>query len=222
MTTTTIDILVPVMRRPHRAEPFMTSLRHSGAAGVAVWAIAQNDDPETATAWRTAGANVLINTKPPGSFAQKCNLGFHATSAPWVLLVGDDVRFHYRWAEAALRCHQRTGALVIGTNGAGPVPDGGTPHPLVNRRYVLERGGGWDGPGVICHEGYRHNFVDIELAMAAQDRGVWAVAPDAVIEHLHHIQAAKAEVDEVYRIGARSLASDRAVFESRRAANRVR
>jgi hypothetical protein len=220
--TTVIDVLVPVMRRPHRAEPFMASIRASGATGVAVTAIAQDDDEATAEAWRAAGATVLVATEPPGSFAQKCNLGFRATTAPWVLLVGDDVRFHYRWANAALRCHKRTGALVIGTNTAGPLADGGTPHPLVNRRYVLDRGAGWDGPGVLCHEGYRHNFVDIELATAAQDRGVWAVAPDAVIEHLHHIQAAKADVDEVYRIGARSLASDRALFESRRAANRVR
>lgn len=213
MTLPAVDVLVPVMRRPHRAGPFMESLRTSGV-DVDVWAVAAPDDRATRKAWRLAGAHVLICPNPPGSFAQKINWGYAHTRAPWMLLVGDDVRFHPGWLKAAMG-HARRGAFVIGTQTAGTIPDGGTPHPLINRAYVDERGAGWDGPGVLCHEGYRHNFVDVEIALTAQDRGVWAYARDAVIEHLHHIHGGKAPVDEVYELGTSFLAQDRQLFERR-------
>jgi hypothetical protein len=211
--TPAIDVLVPVLRRPHRAGPFMDSLARSGVAAT-VWAIAEPGDRPTRRAWRLAGANVLVCPRPPGSFAQKCNDGFEHTAAPWVLLVGDDVRFHPGWLKAAMAYAHR-GALVIGTQTAGTIPDGGTPHPVINRRYVIERGAGWDGPGVLCHEGYRHNFVDVEIALTAQDRGVWAYARDARIEHLHHIHGGKAPVDAVYELGASFLQQDRRHFDRR-------
>lgn len=211
--TDAVDVLVPVLHRPHRAAPFMDSLRASGA-DCDVWAIAEPADRATRRAWRLAGAHVLICPRPPGSFAQKINDGFRHTRAPWVLMVGDDVQFHPGWLPAAM-AHAARGALVIGTQTAGTIPDGGTPHPVINRAYVVERGASWDGPGVLCHEGYRHNFVDVEIALAAQDRGVWAYATDAVIEHLHHVHGGKAPVDSVYELGTSFLARDRRHFERR-------
>ncbi len=219
-------MFVPVLGRPHRAELFCDSLAGSDAGDVRVWAIPNADDTVTLRAWQAAAAirpwvRVLAYAQEPGSFAQKCNAAFEVAGrnypAPWVMLVGDDVAFHPGWHQAALSAAVRAGADVVGTNTAGTIPDGSTPHPLIRRSYILERGASWDGPGSLCHEGYRHNFVDVEITMLAIDRGVWTAAPDSIVEHLHHIHGGKSPVDESYRIGAGALAADRALFDNRAA-----
>ena len=104
---------------------------------------------------------------------------------------------------------------VIGTNDNGWRADANScVHPLVRRSYVAERGASWDGPGIVCHEGYRHNYVDAELHMVAHDRGVFAPAPEAVIEHQHH-SFGRAPVDATYELGARSLGADAALYRAR-------
>jgi hypothetical protein len=47
-------------------------------------------------------------------------------------------------------------------------------------------GASWDGPGIVCHEGYRHWFVDDEITVAAQLRGVFQAALGSHVEHLHN------------------------------------
>ena len=221
--TADIDVIVPVLQRPQRARPFMDSLRAT-TGRASVLAVYSSWDQRTGRAWRRAGADVLEVAAQPGSFAQKVNAGYRARAAseftagpppPWVLLVGDDVRFHPGWADAALEVAEATGADVVSTADR-PGGDGTAGvHPLVRRAYVDERGAAWgDGPGVVCHEGYRHNYVDAELAAVAKERGVWAPAPGAVIEHLHHIFGT-APVDRTYEVGTASLEQDRALFWAR-------
>ncbi len=77
----------------------MTSLRASTSLA-RVYAICQGDDPDTATAWLDAGAEVLESGEQT-SFAAKVNLGYSKTSEPWLLLVGDDVRFRPGWLDHA-------------------------------------------------------------------------------------------------------------------------
>jgi hypothetical protein len=231
-----LDLIVPVLGRPHRAWPFVHSLATSGAGGVRVTVVANLADEATAMAWveaRKSGwlrpdqsMTVLVTILEPGSFAQKCNEAFEvigrgpglAGPAPWVMLCGDDVHFHGGWLQAAQRHMANPDVSVIGTNTAGPIPDGGTPHPIIRRSYIDEVGAGWDGPGVLCHE-YRHNFVDVEIALAAQDRGVYVHALDVVVEHLAHYHG-KAPMDPTYQISADTVDADRRVFTARAARHR--
>jgi GT2 family glycosyltransferase len=211
-------VLVPVLRRPQNAKPFMTSLRAS--TGLAhVYAICQGDDPDTAAAWLDAGAEVLESGEQT-SFAAKVNLGYAKTSEPWLFLVGDDVRFHPGWLDHAQaiagdRYH------VVGTNDLGnPRVMAGehATHLLVRRSYVDEVGASWDGPGVVCHEGYYHWFCDDELVAAAKQRGVWAMALASKVEHLHPLWN-KAEMDPVYELGERHATTDKQHFLERLAAH---
>jgi hypothetical protein len=79
-------------------------------------------------------------------------------------------------------------------------------------------GASWDGPKVVAHEGYRHNFVDDEIVTAAKQRGVWQMALGSVVEHLHPVFG-KAEDDEVYQLGKSCWEADWELFKQRRAAN---
>lgn len=206
-------VIVPVMKRPQNAAPFMASLKAS--TGMAkVYAIADEDDPLTVEAWRLAGAEVLLlANQTPGTFAEKMNVGYQSSTEPWLFMVGDDVRFHPGWLDHA----QSVGTDVVGTNDLGNprVTSGehGT-HLLIRRSYVDETGASWDGPKVVCHEGYRHWFVDDEIVTAAKQRGAWGMALGSIVEHLHP-QWGKADTDEVYELGQGRAAMDQKLFKER-------
>lgn len=215
--TDEVAVIVPVLGRPQNAEPFMRSLRAS--TGLAnVYAVCSNSDD--AVAWKRAGA-IAIDTDEI-SFPAKVNHAHRYRQntrwdEPWVFLTGDDVRFHAGWLDHAQQTARDTGALVVGTNDLGnPRVMSGehAVHMLISREYIDEVGASWDGPGVVCHEGYRHNFVDNEIVVAAKQRGVWAPCLASVVEHLHPAWG-KGEMDDTYRKGQFRAEKDRVVFEAR-------
>lgn len=225
-----VDIIVPVMRRPQNAEPFMRSLLAStGLATVHV--MADSGDEETIDAWFAAGAEYVHRHDygdRPGTFAEKVNKGFEETGkdngwnyiAPWVFIVGDDVRFHSGWLDHA-QAVAGDNKHVIGTNDLGNprVTNGDhATHILLRRSYVDEVGASWDGPGKVAHEGYRHWFVDDEIVNAAKQRGAWAMSLGSMVEHLHPAWG-KAQDDDVYKLGQKDSDKDRLLFEKRLTTN---
>lgn len=214
--TESTAVVVPVMRRPQNAAPFMATLRASTGMAT-VYAVADVDDVETAEAWRQAGAQVIdYDGDTPGTFSQKMNTGYRETTEPWIFMVGDDVAFRPGWLDHA----QSTAAddlHVIGTNDLGnPAVLAGehATHMLIRRSYVDETGASWDGPKVLAHEGYRHWFVDDEIVTAARRRGVWGMALASLVEHLHP-QWGKGDADDVYALGQSGAVPDRHLFERR-------
>ncbi len=213
-----IAVLVPVMKRPANAEPFMRSLRASTGLAEA-YAVYDENDEATRDAWKAAGATVIPST---GSrFATKVNDGYRATHEPWMLLVGDDVRFRPGWYDAAAYAATATGCQVIGTNDlCNPRVMRGehAVHMLVGRSYVDEHGASWDGPGIVAHEGYRHWFVDDEIVTLAKQRSSFVVALGSKVEHFHPIFG-KAETDDVYKLGQHYAKADRTLYGKRLAAH---
>jgi hypothetical protein len=229
--TQAVAVLVPVLRRPANAEPFMRSLRASTGLAT-VYAVCSVEDTQTAAAWKAAGAEVLrgddewvlaaVGGQDPAgprsahTFAEKVNLAYRQTAEPWLFVVGDDVRFWPGWLDQAVRAAGDR-YHVIGTNDlANPRVTAGehATHLLVRRSYVDEVGASWDGPKVLAHEGYGHNFVDDEIVAAAKGREVWAPCLAARVEHLHPLFG-KAEMDEVYRLGAEQIGRDKELFARR-------
>jgi hypothetical protein len=215
--TDEVAVIVPVMRRPQNAAPFMASLRASTGLATA-YAVADRDDPETIKAWTDAGAEVVeIVGDKPGTFAEKVNAAYFVSIEPWLFLVGDDVRFHPGWLDHAQHVARTQNASVVGTNDlSNPRVMAGdhATHLLVSRSYVDEQGASWDGPKLVCHEGYRHWFVDDEVVTVAKQRGTWAMALGSHVEHLHPLFG-KGETDEVYELGQSNVKADREVFRSR-------
>lgn len=225
-------VIVPVLGRPQNAAPFMESLKASDPAGLAkVYAVVDWGAGDEARAWREAGAEVIDcdpaitpeDAMARGTFAEKVNIAYGQTNEPWLLLVGDDVRFHPGWLDHAQHA-SRDGAHVIGTNDLkNPRVISGehATHLLVRRAYVDERGASWDGPKVVAHEGYRHNFPDDEIVTVAKQRGVWAFAQHSRVEHLHPLWNDNIEIDDTYKLGASFYEQDKALFEQRLKENSV-
>jgi hypothetical protein len=218
--TERVDVIVPVLHRPQNVKPFMESLIASTGLATA-WFVCEPGDTEEMQAVRSAGGEVLVDLVGNShTFAEKVNYAYRELEndpAPWVLLVGDDVRFRPSWVDHAQDVARRYGADVIGTNDlCNPRVIRGehATHPMIRRSYIDDHGASWDGPGVICHEGYRHWFVDDEIVMAARQRGAFQPALGSQVEHLHPLTGA-AEWDDVYEAGNKHAKSDQGIYEQR-------
>jgi hypothetical protein len=212
-----IDVFVPVLGRPRNAAPLVESFRaHSSQMDEITFICSPSDTPEI-EACRATGENVLLADWEPGpaDYARKMNFAFSATERPWIFLGSDDIEFSEGWSEIALA----QGGSVIATNDLAnqQVRRGqfGT-HCLVSRAYVEEQGASLDGPGVLIHEGYDHNFVDRELCHLAQARRVYSFARDAVVRHRHPLWRT-ARWDATYRKGLANFQRDRDLFLTRAA-----
>ena len=212
-----VDVIVPVLHRPQNIEPFMRSLRASTGLASA-WFVVEVGDDEVADEVARCGGHVMSYS---GSFAEKVNFAYEqlntGAASPWVFLAGDDVRFRPGWLDQAQDVARRYGAQVVGTNDlANPRVMRGehATHMLISRAYVDEFGASWDGAGVVCHEGYRHWFVDDEIVTVAKKRGVFQVALASEVEHLHPM-VGKADNDDVYELGAKFSKQDEQLFKSR-------
>lgn len=215
-------VIVPVMGRPEHAEPFMASLRASTGLARAYAVCHDGDDPEVAKAWDHAGAEIVDVPAESISFAAKVNAGYRHTSGnvrpePWVFIVGSDVRFRPGWLDQAQEVAYRYQAQVIGTNDLGNprvIAGEHATHLLISRDYIEQTGASWDPPGTVCHEGYRHWFVDDEIVTAAKQRGVWQMASGSIVEHLHPAWG-KAPNDDIYELGQASAKKDQQLFQWR-------
>lgn len=209
-----LAVIVPVYRRPGNAAPFMESYWNSGAPGK-VYAVADIDDAETIAAWRAAGATVLISERGH-RFANKAQHGYLHTIEPWILLTGDDVRFHEGWYQKAREAAGDRFHMVATNDCGNPYVQEGRHalHPLVRRSWVDEHGCSWDGPGVIAHEGYEHAFCDNEWSAVALAAGVFVFCPESVVEHLHPVWG-RGRWDNIYRKGMDAINRDGKLFHRR-------
>lgn len=211
-----VAIIVPVLRRPHRAAPLVASIvRHTPAPFTVLFVCTANDHAEQDAVTATGCEWVNAGPWQPGDYMRKVNLGITLTTEPLVFLAADDLRFRNRWLEHAA-AELTDEHHVVGTNDLGNrrvVRGEHSTHSLLTRAYA-ERGT-IDEPAKVLHEGYHHNFCDDEFVATARHRGAFTVAKRSVVEHLHpHWR--KADDDDTYRLGQRYFARDRRLFESRR------
>lgn len=199
----TVDIVIPMLGRPEHVERLLDSLKSEPGIEFAPIFVVSPDDHDVRYAVKQSCEDYIVMAGPPegGDFARKTNTAFRATTGDWVFLGASDLLFHEGWATAAIKVGEEYNAGVVGTDDLGnPTVSRGhhSTHSLVRRSYIESTGGGWDGPGVVYHEGYFHQYVDTELVTAAQARGRWVFSHDSKVEHLHPFWH-KGQMDETYR-----------------------
>lgn len=227
--TVLIHVLVPVLGRPHNVEPLVESFLEGRTVPSRLVFICSptGDDPEQVAACHAARKTnehvvvTQIGASPgPGDFARKINLAFRNLYAPFVFQAADDVMFCPGWDQAALDVAEATGAGVIGTNDHGnPTVQKGnhSTHSLIRRSYIETFGGTLDdGPGVVFHEAYGHQWCDTELVEIAKVRGQWAFAADSAVCHEHPFWDRTVPNDATYRKGQASAHADRRLYLQRR------
>lgn len=219
---TEIAVLVPVLARPHAAQPLADSFTQNTPPGLArLVFICSPFDQQQERACRNTGCTTLAVTRQPGpgDFAAKIQHGFDQTDEPFVFQAADDVEFTQGWAQAALDAIDQDGGYgVCGTwDGANPSVMRGqhSTHSLIRRGYVDECGGSWDGPGTVFSTAYAHQFVDTELVELAKLRDCFTFAHDSKVLHHHPMFDRTVARDATYLRGAAAAAADRATFRRR-------
>lgn len=217
----TIDVVIPMLGRAKQVEETVLNVLETMEEGIdlRLTFVASESDTEVVEALRWSGEEHIVLPGEPaaGDYARKINVGFEATDGKWLLLGASDLRFHPGWASAALEIGDQYDAGVVGTNDLGNplvIRGGHATHPLVRRGYINRYGGGWDGPGVVYHEGYHHQYVDTEMVTVAQARGRWAFAHGSIVEHLHPFWK-KSKMDDTYRRALSSGHLDSKLFMKR-------
>lgn len=213
--TPPLAVLLPT-RRPQHAARFMQSLRATTPTATVYVCC---DREIAAPAWRNAGADTLIVDRTAMTAYKKLNRLYTLLGdEPWVFGASDDLMFHPGWFDEALQVAEEHGASVIGTNDLGnpQVMAGNTAtHCLLRRSYLDGPGLTLDTPpGGFVTEDYVHNWIDNEITELAQRRGVWAMAFDSHVEHLHPLWG-KAPYDAVYTESYQHAADDAATFQRR-------
>jgi hypothetical protein len=224
--TGAVAVLVPIHKRTEHIEPLVESFRATTKPGEATlyFVIDENDAEAAQTALSVAGDDVLLITTDAESCAAKWNVGFTNAIEPWVLCVGDDVRFHEGWLDAARKLSDRFD--VIGTNDSVPprtrnpkVASGAhADHFFVRRAYVMEHGASLEGEGILAPEVYRHWYVDKEIVELARARGVFTPCLDSIVEHLHpgyDGNETARHADPTYMVAVEHGADDAKTFKER-------
>lgn len=238
----TIVVVVPVLNRPQRVAPLVESFLAARAVeSTLLFVVSPNDIGERgeilAAIRLSPYAAMFVDAfdvefvPGPGDFARKVNAAFRISKTlygagppEFIFQAADDVRFEPGWDVEALRVAEATGAGVVGTNDqANPLVVAGrhSTHSLIRCSYVDECGGSLDGPGVVFHEGYGHQYVDNELIELAKHRGCYAHALRSVVRHDHPFFAprrsrADALMDDTYRKGQSTSVADRKLWLQRR------
>lgn len=214
-----IDVFVPVLGRPDNVQSLLESLHANSEIPHRVLFMCSPGDEAQIEVCMRSGEDVRVVSWDPAhaDYPKKMNAAFRETSNPWMLLGADDISFEKGWDTEALHVAERTSAAVVGTNDvAHPDVRRGltSTHPLVSRRYVTEYGGSLDGPGVLIHEGYDHNYCERELVGLAQSRQMWAFARKSIVRHRHPCWGT-APIDDTYRKPQASIGLDHQLFLTR-------
>lgn len=212
-----IDILVPCLGRPESIPRLQENWAKTCPPESELVFIVSPTDVAVMEASVAHGARCHVTDWKPGraDYGLKMNLGYALTDREWLFLGAQDITFTEGWWERAKRHSERHHVIATNDKANAQVQRGqfGT-HCLVRRSYVDEQGASADGPGVLIHEGYDHNFVDRELCGVAQQRHVFAFAKDSIVTHAHPLWKT-APWDDTYRKGLHRFQEDRRLFIER-------
>jgi len=216
-----LSILIPVLGRPANAAKVIDSIRDNTTVDHETIFLVSPDDPEERAAVVACEVPWIEMGFPAGGgdYAKKINEGFYCSGGEFVFTAADDVTFTPGWDVEILKVAERTGAGMVGTNDdANPLVKRGrhSTHSLFSRAYIDSVGGTFfDGPGIVYHETYRHQYIDTEAVKAAMDRGQWAFAQNSVVAHHHPIYDRSVAMDDTYRKALGDASEDSRLYKER-------
>ena len=141
-----------------------------------VYLVMEHDDKDSISAAEKLDTIDVIGQF--GSCSVAVNAGYRASDEPYAAVGNDDLVFHPGWDTTALACFSDTIHIVGMNDGMGDCKC----FPMVRRTFIEEHSGVYDKPNMIFHT-YQSQGPDTEFTFYAMLRGVWAPAPDAVVEH---------------------------------------
>lgn len=204
-----LAVITPTFGRPASLAPLVESFAETTPEARVYLVMEKRDRASIRAAAKLETVDVIGEF---GSYPRALNAGIRASDEPLILCGADDIRPRPGWLEAA-KAHlsETIGFVSINDLGNPEVMKGAwATLPLVARWYV-------ELDEQFYFEGYHHNACDKDASFRAQERGAFAYAPDAIVEHLHP-DWGKAKPDKTYQRHAqnkRLRIADRALLAER-------
>lgn len=219
----TIDVVIPVLGRPHRVGPVFQAVMRAATVPTRVTFMVDVTDQDTVDKVRDLGVPWLPARHARGwttaTFASKVNQAFEHLDAPYLAAFGDDVEPVRGWdAEVLATFERHPRAGVVGTNDRNNrrvVAGITTTHPVIRRAWVTGYGSAtMDGLDPIFSEAYRHAYCDGELVHVARSRGAFKPCLTAFVPHTYHPQQGGQD-DDTYRLGRSFMTKDKSTQRKR-------
>lgn len=175
-----LAVLVPTVNRADVLDGLVANIHDTTGTAHVVYLVMEDWDTDSIRAAACTDATAVVGVF--GSNAAAVNGGYRHSTEPFLAIVNDDCRFTPGWDTAALKYMSDTVHIVGINQGDGRC----TSFSMVRRSFIERHSGVFDEPDTLYHE-YVSQFPDTEFAEYAKHRGVWADAPDSVIEHLHWV-----------------------------------
>lgn len=186
-----IAIAIPVLGRVYHIDPLLASVYATTPNPRVVFITSTNDTSGVVDYIKNSGEEFLeldpILVKQGGQvwnfadYSRKINLAFRNTSEPLFFTGATDLEFTPGWFEAATNAINGDVQCIgtkCGHNYSTEIGWGST-HTLITREYG-ERGT-IDDPDCVLHEGYWHEWVDIEMIETAKVRNAFVGAASRVL-----------------------------------------
>jgi glycosyltransferase involved in cell wall biosynthesis len=207
-----ICIVVPTYKRVQRIKETAEQLKKYKNV---IFVCHEDDQPSIEAVRGLENVHLVIDTQEP-SGVNATNAGYQAAWTDLVAIGQDDFTWHEGWLEKALEKYNE-GYKVVGFNDCFPghADQGHAVGWLVERDYVNNVGLTADTKGVIFYPGYKKNCSDGELNEYNHVKGVFAIASDSRVEHLHHTMG-KSQDDETYSRLEAFKSEDEVLFNERK------
>lgn len=146
---------------------------------------------------------------------QGFNAGYSALkgAADWYVLGSDDQVYGEGWLKAALDVAAATTADVVGLNDGHTNIEQYAPHFMMRAAFIENEMGGFMAPPL-----YKSWWFDREVCEIAREKGLYAPAWEAHVEHCHP-DWGTAEMDATYEAAWQLHDQDKALYMSRKEEN---
>lgn len=181
-----VAIFIPTYKRAYKILSVYKNAKDSSPLITNIYFIVEKDDQESIDILEAHRLPYFINERSRGS-AGAHNTAYLKTSEQYFFIGADDLGFRPGWLEKCLE-KMVDPIKVVGTNdlhNRNVLRGVFATHFLVDRNYIREHSGIFDGENLVLPECYAHNCSEREFVEMAKLRNVFVPCFEAIVEHLH-------------------------------------
>lgn len=189
-----IAIAIPVLGRQYHIDPLLESIHATTPNPRVVFITSTNDDSGVVEYLKQIDQEVMEiesqtiewkgRTLNFADYGRKINLAFRNTSEPFFFMGGTDIQFMPNWFEIATDAVTDRFQCIGTKDGFNRTVMAGfhSTHTMITREYGEL--GTIDDPNCVLHEGYWHEYVDVEMIETAAYRDAF-FSSDSQVLHVN-------------------------------------
>ena len=209
----TLAVLIPTYGRYDRMSAIVANIHNFTTVTHKIYFICENEDSESIAEAKRLNEECIVVSK--GTYVAAINMGYKATTEPYIFLGSDDIELTKDWDTKMMEMFTE-GIGVVGARDEWEISktDLHGSHLMISRDYIKNHSGVMDEPDTIYSSRYIHTMCDIETEQTAMGRKAFAMS-SAFISHKHWFLGT-AKMDATYQRATVAQERDNATYQERR------